>query len=137
MPDLERIGSLIADIKRYLKELESYKLNKEDLSNSKNYHASSMIIFAILNRIIDLGNEIIAMESLQAPRTYNEITEILRKGGIINKEQEEDLSNLIKKRNIFAHFYEDITEKELFKTIKEIPKIESFLNTIKKRVELK
>lgn len=137
MFDLQRIGKTIAETEKYLKELDSYKLSKEDLKESKNYHASSMLVFAILNRLIDLGSEIITAEELGAPNTYQDIMNILCKGNIVNKEQAEKINKLISKRNIFAHFYGEITEKELFDTIKDIKEVNSFLKTIKRRANLK
>lgn len=136
MYDLERIGKIISDINKYMKELEGYNLSKEDLSDSKNYNASSMLIFAILNRLIDIGSEIISAEDLGAPNTYQDIMNILCRANIINKEKAEKLNKLISKRNVFAHFYEDITERELYNTIKEINEIKDFIKTIKKRINL-
>tara|TARA_Y100000034_G_scaffold82975_1_gene99373 strand:- start:265 stop:678 length:414 start_codon:yes stop_codon:yes gene_type:complete len=135
MYDIERIGKLIADIQKYFKEIKGYNLSIEDLNDSKNYNASSMLIFAILNRLIDLGNEIISAEDLGAPNTYQDIMKILAKENVINKTQADKINQLIGKRNIFAHFYEDITEKELFKTIKDLNIIEEFLETIKRRIK--
>ena len=137
MYDIQRIGKIIADIEKYIKELENYNLTINDLYESKNYHATSMLIFTILNRLIDLGGEIISAEKLGAPNTYQDIMEILAKGNIINKKQADEINNLIRKRNIFAHFYEDITEKDLYKTIKDLISVEGFLTTIKKRIKLK
>ena len=134
MYDIERIGRIIADIEKYLKELHSYGLSLDDLYDSKNYHASCMFIFAVLNRLIDLGNDIISAEKLGAPNTYQDVMLLLSKGGIINKQQAEELNKLVRKRNIFAHFYEDISEKELYKTIRELSVLDSFLQTIKKRL---
>jgi len=134
MYDIQRIGKIIADIEKHIKELNSYNLNLNDLYESKNYHASSMLIFAILNKLIDLGSEIISAEKLGAPNTYQDIMNLLAKGNIINKNQADELNNLVRKRNIFAHFYEDIKEKDLYKTIKEIKIIDGFLTTIKKRI---
>ena len=66
MYDLERIGKIISDMQRYLKELKDYNLSIEELHDSKTYHASSMLIFAILNRLIDLGSEIISPFGVKA-----------------------------------------------------------------------
>ncbi|MBS3086815.1 DUF86 domain-containing protein [Candidatus Pacearchaeota archaeon] len=136
MYDIERIGKIIADISKYCKELESYGISKVDnLHDSKTYNASSMAVFAILNRLIDLGSEIISAENLGAPDTYQDIMPILSKAGIMNKEQSEKLNKLIRKRNVLAHFYEDMDEKELFKTIKEIPEALRFAEAVKKRIK--
>ena len=136
MYDVQRIGKIISDINKYLGELKSYNLKKEDLSDSKSYRASSMLIFAVLNRLIDLGGEIISAENLGAPNTYQDIMPILAKANVINKQQSEKINTLIKKRNVFAHFYEEISESELYKTIREVYEVEDFLKTIKKRIKL-
>ena len=135
MYDIERVGKIIADIQKYIKELDSYQIKEaEDLNDSKNYYATSMIAFAVLNRVIDLGSEIISAENLGAPNTYQDIMPILAKANVINKEQAAQLSKMIGKRNVLAHLYEDINEKDLFKIVKEINLIEKFINTVKKRI---
>ncbi len=133
--DIERIGILIADVEKYLEELEGYKIkNKGDLEDSKTYHASAMLSFAILNRVIDLGSEILSSENIGAPNSYQDIMPMLAKANVINKEQATTLNKLISKRNVLAHFYEGIKAKELFDLIKEISLVRSFLQTVKKRI---
>ncbi|PIN93716.1 hypothetical protein COU54_02055 [Candidatus Pacearchaeota archaeon CG10_big_fil_rev_8_21_14_0_10_31_24] len=135
MYDIERIGKIVSDIERYLKEIEGYNINfTKDLEDSKNYHASSMIVFAIFNRIIDLGGEIISAERLGAPNAYQDIMPLLAKAGLMNKSEAEDLNKLVIKRNILAHFYEDIDEKELFSILKELVLVKKFVEKIKKRI---
>ena len=47
MYDLQCIGSIINSIENYIKELESYKINSVlVLEESKNYNATSMVLFA-------------------------------------------------------------------------------------------
>jgi uncharacterized protein YutE (UPF0331/DUF86 family) len=136
MYDLQRVGKIIADIKKYLGELDSYKIkSSSDLADSKTYNAAAMVLFAVLNRAIDLGGEIIAAENLGAPSRYQDIMPILSKAGIMNKEMADRINNVIKKRNMLAHFYGDITEKELFGVIKDISIIEKFVEIVKKRAK--
>ena len=94
-----------------------------------------MIVFAILNRVIDLGSEIISAENLGAPNTYQDIMPKLAKANVIGKEKAEKLNKLVGKRNILAHFYDDITEKDLIRIIKDLPLINDFIKTIKKRMK--
>lgn len=136
MYDIQRIGKIIAEINKYMKELGNYKITRNSLKDSKNYYASSMLIFAILNRLIDLGSEIISAEELGAPNTYKDIINILAKGNIINKEIADKMNRLVSKRNLFAHFYGEITEKDIFDTIQDLKEVDFFLKTIKKRVKI-
>ncbi len=136
MYDLQRIGKIISEIEKYMKELEEYKITRDNLKDSKNYYASSMLVFAILNRLIDLGSEIISAEQLGAPNAYQDIMNILAKGNIINKEMADKMNRLVSKKNIFAHFYGEVTEKEVFNTIQELKNIEGFLRAVKRRVKI-
>ncbi len=137
MYDIQRVGKILADIDKYLSEIESYDIKSIlDLSDSKTYNASSMIIFAILNRLIDLGGEIISAENLGAPNSYQDIMNILAKSNIINKPQAERINSLIRKRNMLAHYYGEFTERDLFNMLKELREIPSFVKTIKKRIKL-
>ncbi|MBS3081751.1 DUF86 domain-containing protein [Candidatus Pacearchaeota archaeon] len=137
MYDVQRIGKIIADLQRYMNDARSYKIEKvSDLEDKRNYYALSMVIFAILNRLLDLGNEIISAEELGAPEAYDRTMSILAKANVINNEKADSLNKLIARRNVLAHFYEDITEKDLFAVFKELYQIEDFIKTIKKRVKI-
>ena len=52
-----------------------------------------------------------------------------------SKEQAEKLTSLVKERNKIAHLYEEITPKRIFDIVGELPEIEQFLKTIKKRIQ--
>ena len=137
MYDVNRIGRIISDIKKYQNELNSYGIKKvSDLKEGIKYHASAMLIFAILNRVLDLGNEILANESVGAPNTYLDIMPLLSKAGYINKEEADELNKIIEKRNVMAHFYYEINEKDLFKVINKLYLIDGFIQIVKKRIKL-
>ena len=135
MYDLERIGNIIASIEKQISEIESYNISSQkELEDGKTYHASAMLCFAILNKVIDLGGELISAKNLGAPNTYQDIMPLLAKGGVINKKQADDLNKLIRKRNVLAHFYEDIKEKELYEIIDNLDLVREFLRIVKKQV---
>lgn len=82
---------------------------------------------------VPVPSEIISIEELGAPNFYQDLMNILSKGNIINKEQADKMNKLISKRNIFAHFYGDITEKEVLDTAIELKEVDRSLKAIKKR----
>lgn len=136
--DLQKMGNLIAEIKKYLNELRSYNIKEiSDLEDGKTYNASSMVVFAILTKVIDLGGEIINAEELGAPNRYSDIMTILAKANVINKKRADELNKLVAQRNVLAHFYGDIKEKDLLSLIKEMRIVEDFVETVRKRVKLK
>jgi len=58
--DIIRIGSILKDISRFFSDLEYLKIQEiGDLSDQRNFYAASMILLALLNRVFDLGSEVI------------------------------------------------------------------------------
>jgi|GEM_PF-3647173 len=56
MYDIEKITKIIADLERYFNDLEKLGIKEMgDLEDRKNFYSVSMVLFAILNRAIDLG----------------------------------------------------------------------------------
>lgn len=137
MYDVQRIGNIIADIEKYAKELKVYSIkNRADLKDSKNYHAASMVLFAILNKVIDLGNEIISAENLGAPNTYQDIMPRLAKANMLNNSQARELNKLLQLRNVLAHFYQDMSEKDLFDALQKMQLVEDFVLLVRKRISV-
>lgn len=134
--DLEKIGKAIDDICRYLEDLKETGISKEeDLFDKNKFYATSMTAFSIINRCIDLGNEIISACNFGIPTSYRDIFEILYRKKVINEEIKDKFLMLIYHRNLIAHEYHRITEKELFTMICNIPIVENFLEQIKKFVK--
>ncbi len=132
MYDVERIGKIINDIGRYFRDLEELNVTRvEDLEDRKNFYAISMVLFSILNRSIDLGDEIVMANNLGMPSTYKEIFKLLTKNKFISKDMGEELSNLVFYRNLLSHEYHDLTEEDVFETFKKISIIKKFVERIK------
>ncbi|MBI4163802.1 MAG: hypothetical protein HY512_02990, partial [Candidatus Aenigmarchaeota archaeon] len=71
MIDKNRAASIISNIERYLKELESYNIKSEnDLRDNKTFFAASMLAFQSLNSILDLADEVVSGKDLGVPSTY-------------------------------------------------------------------
>ncbi len=135
MYDVEKITSIIKDIEKYEKDLDSVGVKSiKDLDDLKNFHACSMICFSILNRVIDLGQEILIKEDLGMPNRYADIFLYLSKAGLMNKKEAEELAELINFRNIIAHAYFEVSKKNVFEVMKKISLIDKFIEKIKKRI---
>jgi len=130
MYDKERMSIIIEDIEKYLQKLKEMDIKKASQLNDVNYYACSMIIFSILNRVIDLGDEIINYKKLGFPSETKEIFEILENNKIINRKTEEKMKDLIRLRNKIAHRYGSIKKEDIFKAIEEIKTVREFINEI-------
>lgn len=68
--DTERISAIISDIGRYRNDLQDLSIGSpSDLHYKWTFYAASMILFALLNRTIDLGNEIVIAQGFGVPAT--------------------------------------------------------------------
>jgi uncharacterized protein YutE (UPF0331/DUF86 family) len=128
MFDPERLTKIISDIYRYPEKMEiKYP---RDLDDMRNFYAVSMLLFTLLNRAIDLGDEIVTSRNLGVPGTYREIFTLLKRGKVIDEELASDLSNLAHKRNIIAHEYYKLTGEDLFGTSRRMPAVRKFVEQV-------
>ncbi len=134
--DEERIGTIFSDIQRYLMDLEDLGIhNVLDLHDKRNFYASSMILFSLLNRVFDLGSEMAIAHNLGIPGTYREIFVMLRKNGIIENDLAHEMIGLVTYRNLLSHEYHGITEETLYNLTKKIDSIRQFVGIMKVMIQ--
>ena len=133
MKNLTRLPSILSDLDRYFKELESYKIISEDqLKDSKTFFATSMLSFQTFNVIFDLCDQVISFKDLGIPSTYKDTFWTLERGNIISSSTRQKIWDIIKYRNVLAHEYGAITEKELFFIIQNLDTLKKFVQQMKK-----
>ena len=139
MIDKEQISIMTKDIERYLSDLSTIDVSsKEDLEEKETYYAVSMIIFQIMNRTIDIGNEIISgSRDIPVPGSYKETFEILSENKIIAPKTATSMAELMKFRNAIAHEYYRVTPEEIYKLKNNIHDVDIFVEEIKKYVTKK
>jgi uncharacterized protein YutE (UPF0331/DUF86 family) len=133
--DVERIGSIVSDIRRYFKDLEDIDVKAEkDLKDVKNYYSVSMLLFTIVNRTIDLGEEIVVAEGLGMPSTYRDIFTILADASIIDDTLRDELSGLVSYRNRLAHQYQALNERDIYRIYRRLGSVKAFAEAVVRRV---
>lgn len=132
--DKVRITVLIEDIRKYFSDLEKTPVrNLADLQDTSNYYALSMILFQLINRAIDLGDELVSAENLGMPGTYKNIFQRLLKAKIISAGLYEELYKLVRIRNLIAHEYETLTEKDIYAAFHKVRAINQLIEIVKAR----
>jgi uncharacterized protein YutE (UPF0331/DUF86 family) len=134
MYDIERLNSIINDINRFFKDLDIVALNEKNVNEPEKFHAAAMLMFGIMNRTIDLAQEILVKNDLPMPATYSGCFPNLSKAGLIDKKLTQALEKIIDERGIFAHYYYDINKKIVLRLLKEIFIVKSFIEKVKEIV---
>jgi len=134
--DIIRIGSILKDISRFFSDLEYLKIQEiGDLSDQRNFYAASMILLALLNRVFDLGSEVIIAHNSGIPTTYKEIFSLLEQEGIITHTLAQSMKHFVTYRNLLSHEYQGITPGQLFTMIGEMETIKSFVECLRSTVD--
>jgi len=134
--DLDRMGIIMADIERYLRDFRELKIERVgDLQDKKTFYAASMILFSLLNRVIDLGNEVVMAKSLGIPATYREIFTLLKNEGMIDAETEKKVLPPDRYRNLLSHEYHGIQPADILAVV-NLPGVpQAFVATVKAAVK--
>jgi len=130
--DKARITKILKDINRFFNDLDKINVKSiDDLMNIEKFYAVSMILFALINRAIDLGDEIVASLDIGMPSKYTDIFYILRREGYISSDLTQNLIWLVNARNLLSHKYQDFDEEDVFNIMKKIQSIKEFLEIMK------
>jgi len=130
--DLERIARITGDIDRYLHDLSLISRQETTGPDDKiQFYALSMVLFSLLDSVIDLGSEVVAGSDLGVPSTYRHIFTLLAERGTIDREMLLRMSLLVSYRNRLAHEYGEITPDDLSRIIAMAGDIQSFVTRMK------
>lgn len=84
-----------------------------------------------LEALLDLARHLLAKGFGRAPAEYAEVARQLGEVGVVNSELAERLAILARYRNRMVHFYDEITDRELFDILtRDLHDVEDVLSTI-------
>ena len=130
--DREQVSKIISDIERYTTDLRDLDIRaREDLEDRRTLYALSMLLFTIINRSLDLADEVIITNRLGMPQSYKEIFDILRRRGFIDRGLAEEMARLVFYRNMIAHQYDDLTDDDLWSLFERLDTVLAFVNRMK------
>jgi len=125
------IRSMITRIKNL--PLSSYAEFKED---RRNYAAAESYLRRAMEALLDLGRHILAKGFGKAVVEYKEIANQLLEMEVLDKREGDLLRKLAGYRNRLVHFYDEISEKELYEICStKLGDIETILNSLLKWIE--
>lgn len=130
MLNKERLNFIVEDINIYFEKLRKIAPAKENLNNDEKFLSTSMAIFQILNRMIDLADEIVKIEKIGYPLQIKDLFTFLEEKKIIDKKLERKLKDLVISRNKFSHRYGKINKEEILLILKELDSVNDFIKVI-------
>ena len=131
--DKGRVGKLFADLERYFEDLKELDIKDvRQLDDKRNFYSLSMLLFSVLNVVIDLGEEIIKAKGLGVPTTYREIFLIIGNSDLMDKSLCERVAELMYFRNLLAHEYYSFDKNKIFSLYQRLYLIEQFIKEAKK-----
>ena len=128
-----KIKKNISRFERHLKGAKALK--DKNLSDYLIYNTLAMECFQSANALIDIAKAVVIKKKLGSPSTYSEIFEILNKNGIINEEELKKAKRIVFLRNLIAHKYYRIKEKDLKNMVDLLEEMRNFINKVKKMVK--
>lgn len=133
--DIERMGLICSDIRRYLKDLEEIPIvQASDLDDKRTFYAVSMVLFSLLNRILDLGSEMTIAHDMGIPQNYREIFILLENNGIIDEDLAKEMGRLVTYRNLLSHEYQGITREQVFELTRKVGTMKRFARILQKKI---
>jgi uncharacterized protein YutE (UPF0331/DUF86 family) len=134
MPEFDRarINKIVRDINRFLNDLDKMNVESiDDLKDMEKFYAVSMVLFALINRTVDLGDEIVASLNIGMPSKYSDVFYLLRRNDYISRELTQNLILLVDARNLLSHEYQDFDEEDIFDIMEKAQSIKEFVENMK------
>lgn len=84
-------------------------------ADPRNVAAAESYLRRALEALLDLGRHVLAKGFGQAVVEYKEIASVLAEVGVLNREDGVLLAQLAGYRNRLVHFYQEVTDEELYR----------------------
>ncbi len=127
-------GRIITDIRQYCEDARNIRLEPSRYDRDRrNYYALSMVLFALSNRLIDLGREALYAKGYAGPDEEVRNKAIFKRLSdyqVIDPSTRQELIRLVDFRNRCSHHYHEVTREELLEIRDTIPQYEQYVNDI-------
>ena len=131
-------NKIFSDINQYLEDARSINLQPSRYDRDRrNYYALSMVLFALSNRLIDLGREAVYSRGYAGPEEEIKNKVIFKRlsdYSVIDPATRQDLLNLVDFRNRCSHHFHEVTKEELKKICESLPRYEKFVGEIREEL---
>jgi len=126
---LDRLGEEIAHLRRLA------SLPDEDLDDPDRMAAVKYRFIVAIETCIDIGEHIVASESLRAPLDFADTFASLAEGGFLDAATVLDLQRMARFRNLLVHGYQKVDDRKVVEILRtRLDDLEALRRTIAGRV---
>ena len=131
-PEQNRI---VSDINKYLEDARNISLEPSRYDKDRrNFYALSMALFALSNRLIDLGRETVYFRGYAGPEEEIKNKVIFKRLSdhqVIDSVARQDLMRLVDFRNRCSHHFHEVTKEDLIQVSESLPRYEMFTQAMR------
>ena len=133
MVDKDIIQRKLSFIDLKLQNLETLKLIKREdfLTSFQALDATKYNLQVCIEALIDISNHIVARERWGIPSTSTEAVKLIIQHGVLSKDKELSLVQMVKFRNRIVHLYQEVDDSEIYRILQEnIDDIKGFIQAM-------
>lgn len=121
MVDKDIIQRKLSFIDLKLRNLETLKLieRQEFLASFQAIDAAKYNLQVCIEALIVVSNHVVARERWGIPSTSSEAVKLLIEHGVLDKDKELSLVQMVKFRNRIVHLYQKVDDSEIYRIIHE------------------
>jgi len=121
MVDKDIIQRKLSFIDLKLQNLEILKLmeRQDFLASFQAVDAAKYNLQVCIEALIDVSNHVVARERWGIPSTSAEAVKLIIQHGVLAKEKELSLVQMVKFRNQIVHLYQEVDDSEIYRILQE------------------
>ena len=133
MVDKDIIQRKLLFIDLRLRNLETLKLmeRQEFLASFQAIDAAKYNLQVCIEALIDVSNHVVARERWGIPSTSTEAVKLMIQHGVLDKDKELSLVQMVKFRNRIVHLYQEVDDSEIYRILQEnLDDIKGFIQAV-------
>lgn len=133
MVDKDIIQRKLSFIDLKLQNLEILKLmeRQDFLASFQSVDAAKYNLQVCIEALIDVSNHVVARERWGIPNTSAEAVKLVIRHGILTKDKELSLVQMVKFRNRIVHLYQEVDDSEIYRILQEnLDDIKGFIKAV-------
>lgn len=133
MVDKDIIQRKLSFIDLRLRNLETLRLIERQnfLGSFQAIDAAKYNLQVCIEALIDVSNHVVARERWGIPSTSAEAVKLIIHHGILNKDKELSLVQMVKFRNRIVHLYQEVDDAEIYRILQEnLDDIRNFIQAV-------